>query len=107
MILILKYIIPKGFVGLAFFPFIVLKRKELKTDVVLINHEKIHLRQQLELLLVLFYLLYIAEWMVKVCWYRSTSLAYKNLSFEREAYAHEHDLYYLETRKPWAFIAYL
>lgn len=99
--------VPKGFVGLTLYPFIFLKRKDLKHCSELINHEKIHLQQQQELLIIFFYLFYFIEWFVKLCIYRKTYKAYKNISFEREAYANEHNLYYLDKRKIWAFLKYL
>lgn len=47
------------------------------------NHEAIHTKQMKELLYVPFYILYILEWL-----YRLTQKgnAYKNISFEKEAY---------------------
>ncbi len=107
MILISKHIVPKGFVGLTLFPFIFLKRKDLKHNAELINHEKIHLKQQQELLIIFFYLFYGLEWSIKLIKYKNGFLAYKNLSFEREAYMNENNLYYLEKRKFWTFLNYL
>ena len=49
MIFISKYIVPNGFVGITLFPFIIFKKEDLKQDQILINHEKIHLKQQQEL----------------------------------------------------------
>lgn len=99
--------VPRGFIGITLYPFIFLKRKDLKHDSELINHEKIHLRQQRELLIVFFYLFYFTEWIIKLFIYRNPGLAYKNLSFEREAYLNESNLYYLEKRKFWAFLNYI
>lgn len=49
-----------------------------------INHERIHTRQMLELLIVPFYLIYIAEWLARVIAYRgNTYEAYRRTSFER------------------------
>lgn len=107
MIFISKYIVPKGFVGITIFPFIFLKKKTLKADKILINHEEIHLRQQAELLLIFFYLFYGLEWFIKFLKHKNGYLAYRNLSFEREAYHHEKDLNYLKKRKLWAFLKYL
>ena len=93
--------------GITLYPFILLKKKHFKDDKVLINHEKIHLRQQLELLIIFFYLWYIIEYYY---WYfklKNSFMAYKYISFEREAYAMEDDLNYLETRKTWSFWKYL
>jgi len=107
MIFISKYLIPKGFVGITLYPFIFLKTKELKDNVVLVNHEKIHLKQQLELLIVFFYLFYIIEWMFKFLKYKNSKQAYYNLSFEREAYLNEKNLNYIKERKIAAFLKYL
>ncbi|MBN9313813.1 MAG: hypothetical protein BGO40_02660 [Chryseobacterium sp. 39-10] len=92
--------------GITLFPFIFLRKPEDKTNAVLINHEKIHLRQQLELLVIFFYLWYVIEYYY---WYfklRDSYLAYKFISFEREAYAQEGDLHYLQKRKLWNFRYY-
>ena len=107
MIFISKHIIPKGFVGLTLYPFIFLKKEQLKDDNILVNHEKIHLRQQLELFILLFYIFYGLEYFYKLIKYKNSNLAYYNLSFEREAYQNEDDLNYLKTRKKWAFLKYL
>ena len=99
--------VPKGFVGVTLYPFIFLKREDLKHDAELINHEKIHLKQQQELFILFFFLFYLIEWTVKFLKYRNKFLAYKNLSFEREAYRNQDNLYYLEKRKIWAFLNYI
>ena len=107
MILVSHKILTKMKVnGITLFPFIILRNKDFKNNKILINHEKIHLRQQLELLIIFFYIWYVVEyyyWLVKL---RNKHLAYRNISFEREAYAMEEDLNYLETRKIWSFFKY-
>ena len=85
MILISKYIVPNGYMGLTVFPFVFLKTKELKTNAILVNHERIHLRQQLELLIIPFFILYVLEFLIRLIQYRTWSIAYRNISFEREA----------------------
>ena len=65
MIVVSKYLVPRGFVGLTLYPFILLKTKAMKQNIIVINHEKIHLRQQIELLIVFFYIIYISEWIFK------------------------------------------
>ena len=107
MIFIYKYLVPKGYLGITIFPFIFLKRKELKLNQSLVNHEKIHLRQQLELLVIPFYIIYAVEFFVRLVYYKNWDLAYKNTSFEREAYCNEKDLEYLKLRKFWNFLKYL
>ncbi len=84
-----------------------LKYKALKVDRVLVNHEKIHLRQQLELLIIPFFMLYSFEFLMRLIQYRNWKLAYKNISFEREAYTKEKDLEYLKTRPFMNFINFI
>ena len=107
MILIFRHFFYKNYVGLSLWPFIILKNPSLKEDAVLINHEKIHLKQQLELLIIPFYIWYLTEWFVRAIIYFDTYKAYQNISFEREAYVNEKRMDYLEKRKPLSFIKYL
>ncbi len=107
MIFISKYLVPKGYTGMTIFPFVFLKTAPLKENQVLINHEKIHLRQQQELLIIPFYMLYITEWLLRTIWYLDSYRAYQNISFEREAYGNENQSDYLSQRKPFSFIKYL
>ncbi|NNE01806.1 MAG: hypothetical protein HKN52_01470 [Eudoraea sp.] len=107
MIIISKHFFYKNYVGLSLWPFIILREVALKKDEILINHERIHLKQQKELLIVPFYLLYFFEWAIRTLWYFNGYTAYQNMSFEREAYANEDDLDYIEKRASYAFIKYL
>ena len=93
--------------GITLFPFIFIRKPEDKQNKVLINHEKIHLRQQVELLILFFYLWYLLEYMYWYIRLKDTFLAYKYISFEREAYAMEDDLNYLNERKLWSFWKYM
>jgi hypothetical protein len=43
--IVFKYLTPRGFRGLTFYPFVFLADKDDKLSKVLINHEKIHVRQ--------------------------------------------------------------
>lgn len=105
-IIVNKYLIGRHFVGITLWPFIVIKDHHLKEDEVFINHERIHLKQQLELLVVPFYFLYFAEYIIRLFQYRNSRVAYRNISFEREAYQMETELSYLKHRKPWSFTKY-
>ncbi len=107
MILVIRHFFYKNYVGLSIWPFIILKNVHLKEDAVLINHEKIHLRQQLELLIVPFYLWYVVEWLIRSVIYLDSYKAYQNISFEREAYHNEKQMDYIERRRPFSFIKYL
>jgi len=106
-VIVAKYLIPKGYRGLTVFPFVFIKYRFDSENKVLINHEKIHLRQQLELLVLPFFLWYFVEYAVRLLQYKNTNLAYRNISFEREAYANEQDLDYLEKRRLFSFWKYL
>lgn len=102
-----KYLVPKGYKGLTVFPFVFLKLRKSVADVVLLNHEKIHLRQQLELLVLPFFVWYSLEFLWHFLIKRDVKSAYYSISFEREAYANEKDLHYLEQRSFWRFLKYL
>lgn len=92
---------------MAMYPFILINRRDLGTDAVLLNHEKIHLRQQIELLVLPFYIWYLLEYVVRLWQYRNHRRAYLNISFEHETYFNERDLNYLRQRRFWKFRFYL
>lgn len=71
-----------------------LEARELRTR----RHEKTHLIQQVELLLLPFAIIYGLEYLFK---------GYRNISFEREAYENADNPEYLKTRKPYAWLKYL
>lgn len=106
-LIVTKYLIPKGYRGLTAFPFVFVKYRSDKENMVFVNHEKIHLRQQLELLVLPFFILYILEYFVRLIQYKNRDLAYRNISFEREAYDNESDLCYLKKRRFISFIKYI
>lgn len=93
--------------GLSLWPFIIVKEDSLKADEVLINHERIHLKQQRELLILPFYIIYLVEWLIRTVLYLNSYRAYQNISFEREAYANEKDMQYLSKRRTFGFLQYL
>lgn len=72
-----------------------------------INHERIHTEQMKELLFVPFYILYGLEWLVRLAQYRDSFKAYRNISFEREAYANGDNPDYLKTRRRYAWLKML
>lgn len=93
--------------GITLFPFILLRKKEDLENKTLINHEKIHFYQQLELLIIPFYIWYFVEFFINYIKYRNVEKAYKTISFEKEAYQNDQNLSYIKTRKFWNFISYL
>jgi hypothetical protein len=107
MLIVLESIFPSNFNALAIWPFIILRRKELKNDTILLNHEKIHLKQQKELLWLLFFIIYFVEFLAKIVIYKKAKLAYRNISFEREAYLHENNFNYAGVKPFMSFVKYI
>ena len=91
---------------MAIWPFILVKDKTSVNNAVLINHERIHLRQQVEMLLVPFYIVYTAHYFINLIHYRSHDKAYRHIIFEREAYAMDKDLNYLKSRSTWSWLRF-
>lgn len=121
---IVNNIIPfKGFLAITFWPFIFTRKPLAEKDE---NHENIHGEQQKEMLIVgtvlalllfllgygwfsllalpVFFWWYIVEWLVRIF---INGNAYRNISFEREAYANERNMGYIKTRKPFAWLGYI
>ena len=107
LLIVAKYLIPKGYRGLAVFPFVFVKYGRDAANRIFVNHEKIHLRQQAELLILPFFIWYLLEYCIRLVQYKNTNLAYRNISFEREAYANESNFEYLKNRSPFLFLEYL
>ncbi len=82
--------------AIAIYPFI-FARTTTKLTKELINHEKIHLRQQVELLIIPFYINYLYQYYTK---------GYMQVNFEKEAYANDHNLEYLKTRRLFSFLKF-
>ncbi|MBR4681952.1 MAG: hypothetical protein IKP06_01425 [Elusimicrobiaceae bacterium] len=119
----------KGFIAMCLWPFIFVRNNAASHyNTVANNHEHIHAEQQKEMLLVgivlaaigyvfvglwallfvpLFFWWYGIEYLYRLCQYRDTKKAYRNISTEREAYANEKDLTYLTNRRRFAWIKYL
>lgn len=93
--------------AMALYPFLIFKNQALKLSATIINHEKIHFRQQQELLIVFFYLLYFLHYLFNLVKFKNHNHAYFNICFEKEAYAKERDLDYLKQRKPYSWFGYL
>lgn len=93
--------------GITLWPFIVLREnyKKLLRPEILINHESIHIKQQAEMLVIVFYIWYVLEWFIKL--FKYGKRAYHNISFEREAYTNERDAEYLKNRSLYSWIKYL
>ena len=97
-----------GFMAMCLFPYIFVRTAAAsRYNVVANNHEHIHAEQQKEMLIVLFLIWYVAEWLCRLVQYRNGKQAYRNISFEREAYANEKDLGYNQKRKHFAHLKYI
>ena len=107
MKIIRNNVIPfKGFAAINLFGVLFIRGDTAVTSR-LINHETIHTAQMREMLYVFFYVWYFVEWLVRLVQYRDAREAYRNISFEREAYSHEGNALYLSRRKRFAWAGYL
>jgi len=79
----------KSFIAINLFGIIVTCEELSKVE---LNHELIHTAQARELLYIPFYLWYIIEWFYLY-----------HIRFEKEAYAHQEDLEYLNRRKYYCY----
>ena len=94
----------KQIIAMAIYPFILVRDSE-KMEIT-IRHEKIHFRQQLEMLILPFYFAYLAYYFI----FRLQGLAhweaYRAIPFEKEAYRYENDEAYLGKRPIWAWLQF-
>lgn len=103
--------------AMAMWPIIVVKKGRTRFFTPAVErHERIHLEQQKELLVVGFYVLYVLFfavmflWQVLTRWSRSLSecwdVAYAQNPMEAEAYENQRDEDYLEKRKHFSWVRY-
>lgn len=107
IVLVAPFLMHKNIQGVAIFPFLFVRSKNVTKQPIVMNHEKIHFRQQLELGWIGFFIWYLLEFLVGYLIFRNWIKAYQNISFEREAYANEREPDYLKYRKVWSFWKYL
>ena len=125
MIIIRNNLIPfPGYKAITLWPFVFVRKNAWysnDTD----RHERIHGRQQLEMLLIgmvlaafgcgwwsllalpVFYLWYGLEYIIRLCITRDHDRAYRSISFEQEAYDNERDEDYLKHRRLYAWLRYV
>ena len=97
-----NFIIPRRYNGITIFPFIFL-RTGTDANESLIRHEKIHIQQQLECLLLGFVILYYYYYIkLRLQGYKHDT-AYRLIPFEREAYWCQNYTEYLKNRKRFAW----
>lgn len=75
---------PRGYNAITLFPFVFYNDRRLTERE--LRHETVHLWQQLALLVVLFYVLYVLFWIVGLVRWRNHDRAYHSIPFERSAY---------------------
>ena len=103
---ILRLITSENIRGITLAPFGIFLREDIfnEQNQKTINHEKIHWRQQIELLIIPFYIFYFMEWTIRLF---INEDPYRSISFEREAYDNDTNYKYLKTRKPFNWLKYL
>jgi hypothetical protein len=133
MKLVYNYIVPfKGYKAMCIFPFIFVRKDARDLTVTDINHESIHGVQQLETFIVslvltvlmafvglfswwwvlvsplVYFAFYGLEYAFRLMLYGfNHNEAYRNISFEQEAYLMQGDMTYLKHRKHFASWRYL
>ena len=125
-------IIPfSGYKAITILPFVFARKKFKPLDDVTINHEGVHIMQQLEVLvtaffaiamvvlsldwslwwlllsLCVYYIWYGIEYFIRLCIYGNGKEAYRNISFEQEAFMNEKDFNYLIERNAFAWVKYI
>lgn len=108
MKIIRNNIIPfPGFSAINLFGILFVRKKAVINDITL-NHEKIHTAQIKELAFIFFYLWYVIEWLCRLPkQFLAGDSAYRNISFEKEAYQNQTNLNYLNSRKMFSFLKYI
>ena len=70
------------------------------------RHERIHTKQMLECGIIGFYLWYVIEWLIRVLVSKDafSHKAYRNISFEKEAFSYMGKENYIENRKHYVWL---
>jgi hypothetical protein len=100
------YIEKRSHHGFSFFIFI-FYWKDVVDKKTIINHELIHFWQQVELLFVFHWLLYITFYVAGRLNGKNHDEAYMNIPFEKEAYSFEKDYQYISHRNPFAWLQFI
>ena len=112
-----KFLPVKGFLAINLFGVLFVrdessKKKPLSTKT--LTHESIHTAQMKDFCPFLpigglvFYIVYVLEWIVRLFQFGvKRYAAYRQISFEKEAYTNENSQTYLKQRKRFAWVNYL
>lgn len=102
------YILPRNSNYLAMaLCFVILVKRGKRLTIQQENHERIHFRQQREMLWLPFFVWYFTEFLIRYIKLGDWDKAYRAISFEQEAFACEDSLAYRAWRKPYAWVKYL
>lgn len=105
MKIIYNDIIPfKGFKCLNFFGLLFVRNDTSPLNSVDISHEAIHTKQMMEMLYIFFYIWYGIEYLIRYFQYPTAHQAYRNISFEREAYYNQWNENYIKERKHFVWL---
>jgi len=99
--IILSYLAPISIGAITVGP-LVFSRGEMSDE--LKNHEAIHWQQYIETGILGFIVLYYSFYFWNYIKYRDGQKAYYMIPFEREAYDHDEDLEYLDSRKRYSWL---
>lgn len=78
-------------------------RPEYADNSVIIRHEKIHVEQYKETLLLGFFLFYFYDFVKNMIKERSWSVSYRNIRLEKEAYQYQNSEGYIKRRKKFSW----
>jgi hypothetical protein len=104
--IISKHFPARGYTAITLWPFLFIRKEHYPPSTRTFRHEAIHAEQQKETGIVLFYLWYGLEYLVRRIHYGSHSKAYRSICFEAEAYANDVYPEYLKNRTSWSFLKY-
>jgi hypothetical protein len=93
--------------GMAFFPFVFIRSEEFDVPWV-VDHERIHHRQEIETLFVGLAVLSLIEFLyARFVLKKNKMQSYLYTAAEQEAYLNMHDRNYLNERKSWALLKFI
>lgn len=101
----LKFFLAVNVIGITLAPFGIYLDDKYLLNKEIINHESIHWKQQMEMLIIFFYFWYLIEWFIRL--FINGRNAYTSLSFEREANMNERNYNYIKTRKHFSWLKYM
>lgn len=103
----LRFVLGGNVLAITLCPFgIYFRDTEIMNNKEILNHESIHWKQQLEMLIIFFYIWYIIEWFIRI-FINGKLMAYRLISFEQESYDNAKNMSYINTRKHFSWFKYI